>query len=232
MEKFTKKDKSINYELIRTNKKKEYYTTTIIDGVVYFSVPKYATNKDIKLILNQQFLNLYYKINPTEKNIVHFQGKQYNMDYVMASKDEVIIKEKEILVKSIKNTTRYLKSVLYKYFTKVVEEGIYKLMRDVQNDFKEINIPKIIVKHKNGYLGFNCLEKVNVGEYKSKYIQISPIMAKYDSKYIKVLLYHEMCHCFIRGHGKDFWDLLNSKLIDGEKLNKEYKKINYDNDYL
>lgn len=232
MEKFTKKDKSINYEIIRTNKKKEFYTTNIIDGVVYFSVPEYATVKDIKLILNQQFLNLYYKINPTEKNIVHFQGKQYNMNYVIANKDEVIIKGNVILVKSIKNTTRYLKSVLYKFFAKVVEEEIFKLMYDVQKDFKEITIPKIIVKHKDGYLGFNCLEKVNANEYKSKYIQISPIMAKYDPKYIKVLLYHEMCHSLVRGHGKDFWNLLNSKIKDGEKLNKEYKKINYDNDYL
>lgn len=66
----------------------------------------------------------------------------------------------------------------------------------------------------------------------NKCIEISPIIAKYDPKFIKVLLYHKLCHSLVRGHQDNFWNLLNDKLKDGEKMNKEYKNINYNNDYL
>lgn len=226
MERFIKKDKYINYEVIRTNKKKEYYSFNIKDDVVYITVPEYATDKDIKLVLNQQFINLYSKINAKDIYFVHFQGKKYNLKCMKSNSDKVIVKDDEIIIKAINATNRYYKKILYNFYTKVVEEEIVKLIYDAENDFKEIKIPKITVKPLKGYLGL--YRKNHIEEC----IEISPIIAKYDPKYIKVLLYHELCHSLVRGHQDNFWNLLNTKLKDGEKLNKEYKSINYSNDYL
>lgn len=222
MERFIKKDKYIDYEVIRTNKKKDYYSFNIKDDIVYITVPDYATDKDIKLVLNQQFINWYSKINAKDIYFVHFQGKKYNLKCMKSNSDKVIVKDDEIIIKAINVTNRYFKKVLYNFFTKVVEEEIVKLIYDAENDFKEIHFPKIIVKPVKGCLGINHQD----------HIEISPIIAKYDPKYLKVLLYHELCHSLIRGHRQDFWNMLNKKLKDGEKLNKEYKIINYSNDYL
>jgi len=222
MEKFYKKDKFINYEVVRTSKKKEYYCINTRDNIVYISVPEYAKDSDIKIVLSQQFYNLYYKINPLERYVIHYKGKKYQVKCLKSKTDKVIIKEDEIIIKAIKVTNRYFKNVLYKFFTRVVEEEIVNLIYDIQNEFKEIVIPKIIVKTIKGYLGYNYLDR----------IEISPKIAKYDSKYIKVLLYHEVCHSIVRGHGRDFWDLLNKKLKNGEELNKEMNSINYKDDYL
>lgn len=226
MEKYTKKDKTINYEVIRTNKKKEYYCFEIKDDIIYISVPEYATEKDIKLVLNQQFINWYYKINAKDIYFVHFQGKKYNLKCAKGSIDKVIVKDDEIIIKSINMTNRHYKNVLYNFFTKVVEEEITKLIYDAAYDFKEIKIPKIIVKPLKGYMGL--YRKNHIEEC----IEISPIIAKYDPKYIKVLLYHELCHSLVRGHQDNFWNLLTTKLKDGEKLNKEYRNINYNSDYF
>ena len=221
MKQFKKGNKILNYEIIRTDKKKEYYLTKIIDNVVYLSVPSYALDKDIKLVLSQQFYVLYNKIYPLERYVLHFQGKKYALKCLKSNVDQVIVNEDEIIIKAIKITSRYYKSVLYNFFTRIVEEEITKLIYDVSYAFKEITIPKIIVKPISKYLGYNYID----------HIVINPVIAKYDPKFIKVLLYHEICHSLIRGHRRNFWDLLNSKLKDGEELNKEMNSILYE-DYL
>lgn len=222
MEKYIKKDKYLEYEIIKTNKKKEYYLTCIKDNIVYLKVPEHATLKDIKTFISQQFYLLYYKIHPEERYFVHFKGKKYLLDIIKANIDKVIVKEDRIVIKSINMTSRHLKSVLYKFFTREVEMQITKLIYDAQYDFKEVTIPKIYVKPIKGYLGYNYID----------HIKISPIIAKYDSKYIKVLLYHEICHSLIRGHPQKFWDLLNEKLENGQELDNEMCSISYNNDYL
>lgn len=84
-------------------------------------------------------------------------------------------------------------------------------MYDATFDFKEVTILKIIVKTLGGFLGIN----------KGDVIYISPQIGRQAPKYIKTLLYHEICHCMIKNHEKEFYDLLDAKLIDGSKLNKE-----------
>ena len=173
------------------------------------------------MVLNQRFLDLYYKIHPRERYIIHYKGKEYLVKCVKGNCDKVFVNDDEIVIKAVQVTKRYFSSVLYKFFTRVVEEEIYKLMGDVILDFKEINIPKIIVKDIKGYLGYNY----------GDHIKISPFIAKYDVSFIKVLLYHELCHSIVHGHPREFWDVLNSKLENGEALTKKMNNLFF-NDYL
>ena len=221
MERLVKKDKYIDYEIIRTNKKKDFYLASIKDGVVYMNVPEYADNQTIKMVLSQRFLDLYYKIHADEMYVVHYRGKKYAVKCLKSTSDKVIVNDNEIIIKAVQVTQRYFSSVLYKFFTRVVEEEIYKLMGEVIVDFKEISIPKIVVKKIKGYLGYNY----------GDHIEISPRIAKYDTKFVKVLLYHELCHSLVHGHPRAFWDVLNSKLENGEELNKEMNNTVF-NDYL
>ena len=221
MEQYKKGNKILNYIIIKTDKRKEYYLTKIEDSIVYLFVPSYAEDKDIKTVLSQQFYVLYNKIHPEERYFVHFKGEKYSIKCIKSNVDEVIVNKKEIIVKATKVTSRYFKSLLYKYFARIVEEELTKLIYEAQHDFKEITIPPISVKPLTKYLGYNYID----------HIIINPIIAKYDPKFIKVLLYHEICHSLIRGHRQNFWDLLNNKLENGRILNDEMNAIVY-NDYL
>ena len=84
MERLVKKDKYIDYEIIRTNKKKDFYLASIKDGVVYMNVPEYADNKTIKMVLSQRFLDLYYKIHADEMYVVHYKGKSMRSNVLKA----------------------------------------------------------------------------------------------------------------------------------------------------
>lgn len=221
MEKLVKKDKHIEYEIIRTNKKKEYYLASVDDNIVYFTVPEYADDKTIKTVLSQRFYDLYYKIHPEERYTIHYKGKAYIAECLKRSRDEVIVEDEKITIKAMKVTSLYYRNVLYRFFAKTIEEELGKLMDGAKADFEEIEIPKIIIKPIKGYLGYNYID----------HIKISPVIAKFDIKYLKVLLYHEICHSIVRGHKKEFWDLLESKLPGAVALNKELNSIKY-NDYL
>lgn len=224
MARFVKKDRFLDYEIIRTNKKKEYYLTSIQDGVVYLRVPEYATDKDIRLVLDQQFPILYYKIHPQERYILHFRGKPYLVRCVKGKTDRVTVGEGQIVIRAVKVTRRYYKTVLDRFFTQVVEQDLAKLMYDAQYDFREISCKPIVVKPLAGALGRNWLDR----------IEISSTIAKYDPKFVKVLLYHELCHDLVRNHEREFWDLLNRKLPDGEALNMQMRQAGkeYIRDYL
>ena len=221
MEKLVYKDKILYYKVIRTNKKKEFYSFNIENDIVYFTVPEYATDKDIKMVLKQQFFILYYKIHPEERYVIHYFGKKYMVKCSKSKTDKVIVKDNEIQIKASNITSSYFRKVLYSFYTKSIEEELEKLIVQARIDFKEIDIPNIIIKPIKGYLGYNYQD----------HIEISPIIAKFDKKFIKVLLYHEICHSIVRGHPKEFYDVLASKLENGLELNKIMNETKF-NDYL
>ena len=221
MERLVKKDKEICYEVIRTNKKKEFYFIEIKEDVVYIRVPESADNKTIKSVLSQRFLVLYYKVHPLERYVLHYWGKLYKVRCVKSNTDKVVVNEDEIVIKATKVTQRYFASVYYKFLAKLVESELEKLLVQAREDFSEITIPKISVKAIKGFLGYNYIT----------HIHISPRIAKYDIKFLKVLLYHEICHSIIRGHSGNFWKLLEEKLPGGVDLNIEMNTTKF-NDYL
>lgn len=221
MEKLVKKDKEICYEVVRTNKKKEFYFIEIKNDVVFIKVPEYADNKTIKSVLSQRFLDLYYKIHPLERYVLHYWGKPYKVTCVKASVDKVIIKENEIVIKSTKVTQRHFASVYYKFLQTQLESEIESLLVEAKKDFSEIEIPKIVIKNISGFLGYNYIT----------HIKISPRAAKLDKKFLKVLLYHEICHSLVRGHGGEFWKTLEEKLPGAVDLNIEMNNTKL-NDYL
>ena len=184
-------------------------------------MPEQADSKTIKSVLSQRFLDLYYKIHPFERYVLHYWGKVYSVRCVKSKLDKVIVNQDEIVVKATKVTQRYFASVYYKFLAKQIESEIAKLMSEAEKDFSEIKIPKVSVKNIRGYLGYNY----------ATHIIISPKIARYDKKFLKVLLYHEICHSIIRGHSGEFWKTLEEKLPGGVDLNIEMNNTKF-NDYL
>ena len=71
------------------------------------------------------------------------------------------------------------------------------------------------------------------GNYNKRYhrIKLSSLLAKYDYKFIKHVLYHELSHVEVLNHSKEFFSYFESKYPNAKLVRKELKKIKY-NDYI
>lgn len=219
MNQLTKNNKTLFYEIIRT-KKREYHVTTK-ETIVVISAPDYADEKTIKQVLSQQFYYLYYKLHPEEINrTVHYKGKAYKAVCKIGKKNSVVIKDDEIIITSTENKSRAHQNLLRSFYKRTIEEELTKLIYEAQHVFKEVTFPKINVIYLTKFYGryFKIANK----------IQISSVMAKYDLKYLKVVLYHELTHTLEITHNERFFRIFEEKYPGGPKLDDEFKLIKID----
>lgn len=222
MEELKYKNKILYYETIKTDK--DPYLVIIKDDLVIINVPLDAKKETIEKVLMKKFDYFYYRTHKDEmKETVHYKGITYKVKCVKGKKDNVKIKDDMIIVTSIKNEKRYYQAVLRRFYKRTVEEELTKLIFEAQNDFKEIVFPKIKVIYMSGYFGYYT-KTDNV-------VKLSPILAKYDPIYIKVVLYHELTHAIEISHTSNFFITLDKKFPGAVKLDDTLKWYKYD-DYI
>ena len=157
-----------------------------------------------------------------EKHI-HVKGIKYNLVLKKGKKESIVIKDNDFIITSSKVDLCSYRTLLRRYYKRIVEEEITRLIYDAEFDFKEVNFPKIKVLYTvNRYGQYNKIKNE---------IQISSIMAKFDLKYIKVVLYHELAHTHYMNHKQDFLDVMESKYPGSVDLDGEFKDFRYQ-DYL
>lgn len=218
--------KVIEYKIKITEK--NHYSVSYEDNFLIITAPKDYEKIMVEGQIRNRFLDHYYMLHDEEyrkyrgKSAVHLLGKPYTVKIKTATKDEVVVKDDVILIFCKKNTHSQHKAIYNRFLRKTVEEEMEKLLPDAINDFCEIRIPEIVVKPISGTWGYNK----RYGDDRD-HIAIHPIIGRYDPIYIKALLYHELCHCLVKGHRRDFYDLLDSKMPGASELEKEYKAIQY-----
>lgn len=221
--KYYKDGKSIEYELVINDKYP--YVEEIKNKVVYLNVRKKHDKEEVNKIIDRYFNHWYSMIYDKEykkfygKKVVHYLGKPYFAKTKKSNKDEMIIDKDTITIYCKNDTHTQHKAIYRRYLKKAVEQTIVKLYFDVQNDFKDIKIPKIIVK---GLKSKKCF-----GYNKWNEIAIELDLGRYDEKYIKVVLYHELCHFYEIEHSDRFYKILDQKLENGSKIDKELDTIIY-----
>ena len=47
----------------------------------------------------------------------------------------------------------------------------------------------------------------------------------FDEKYIKAIFYHELCHYYVYDHNEQFYEILDKKLENGSKIDKELDEV-------
>ena len=219
--KFNKEGKCIEYELVVNDKYP--YLDEIKNKVVYLNVRKNYDKEEVNRFIDRHFEHWYLMINDKEykkfygKKVVHYLGKPYFAKIKKAEREEVVIEKDTITLYYKKNTTTKPTTIYRRYLKRAVEATIVKLYYEIQNDFKDIVIPKIIVK---GLKGERCF-----GYNEGDIICIERDLGRYDEKYIKSVIYHELCHCYIRDHSEAFYKLLDEKMGDGTKINKEVENM-------
>ena len=216
--------KALPYELVQTDDKRLIYTTFIQDGAVHLYVPPNASVRTAEGVLATRFYDHYYKLYPEEWHVVHYLGKTYHADCRVGKKTGVTIEGDRMIIRASKNTTRARRAVLLSFFKRAVERELVSLMYDAQFDFREIAFPAITVKSLRGYLGYN---------YGDGTVTLSPQIARFEGRFLRELLYHELCHSLVRGHGEDFWAVLEAKFPGAVALEQERHALAYDaKDYL
>lgn len=219
--KIIKDNKSIEIELVINDK--YAFVDEIKNKVVYLNVRKKYDKDEVDRFIDRHFEHWYLMINDKEykkfygKKVVHYLGKPYFAKMKKSDREEVVIEKDTITLYYKKNTTTKPTTIYRRYLKRAVEEKIIKLYYEIQQDFKDIIIPKIIVK---GLKGEGCF-----GYNEGDIICIERDLGRYDEKYIKSVIYHELCHCYIRNHSEAFYKLLDEKMENGTKINKEVETI-------
>ena len=181
--------------------------------------------EEINRFLFKQFDHFYQMINDLEfrkfygKPVVHYLGKAYVPKTKKSNEDRVEIKGDTITVYCKEDTITQHKAIYRRFLKKAVEETIVKIYYEAQRDFPEVNIPNIVVK---GLKSKKCL---GMNAWDTIYLESD--LGRYSEKYIKAVLYHELSHFFVIEHNDDFYRVLDERMENGSKIDKELDKLIY-----
>lgn len=213
---------SFYYEIKRTTKKKIYIR--VKDGIVKVSATKNITLKEVKELFAKHIDFIKEQLILTKKeDIIHVNGTPYKPRYFVGDKNKVMIIGDEIHLYSKDDSLEKYKKILYDFYKKEVEKEVEKLISEAKKDFSEIAFPTISVRFMKSMFG-------NYHKVKH-HVKLSSILAKYDYKYIKFILYHELSHVVEFNHTKKFFAYYEAKYPNAISVRKVFKKIKY-NDCL
>lgn len=213
---------SFYYEIKRTTKKKIYIR--VKDGIVKVSATKNITLKEVKELFAKHIDFIKEQLILTKKeDVIHVNGTPYKPRYFVSDKNKVMIVGDEIHLYSKDNSLEKYKKILYDFYKKEVEKEVEKLISEAKKDFSEIAFPTISVRFMKSMFG-------NYHKVKH-HVKLSSILAKYDYKYIKFILYHELSHVVEFNHTKKFFAYYEAKYPNAISVRKVFKKIKY-NDCL
>lgn len=213
---------SFYYEIKRTTKKKIYIR--VKDGIVKVSATKNITLKEVKELFAKHIDFIKEQLILTKKeDVIHVNGIPYKPRYFVSDKNKVMIIGDEIHLYSKENSLEKYKKILYDFYKMEVEKEIEKLISEAKKDFSEIVFPTISVRFMKSMFG-------NYHKVKH-HVKLSSILAKYDYKYIKFILYHELSHVVEFNHTKKFFAYYEAKYPNAISVRKVFKKIKY-NDCL
>ena len=223
IQKYVKDDKYIYYRLIKSN---EYpFLCEYKDNAVHINVRSNYDVEEINRFLYKQFEHFYQMINESEfrkfygKKVVHYLGKTYFAKTKKSNENRVEIKGDTITVYCKEDTISQHKAIYRRLLKKTVEEAIVKFYYDAQNDFNDIKIPKIEVK------GLRTAKAFGMNSWETIYLSYD--LGRYDPIYIKTVLYHELCHFYVIEHNDAFYKIMDEKLENGAKLDKDLDTLNY-----
>lgn len=219
---FTKDGRTILYELVTDDKYPflcEYEGATLI-----LHIPSKTTQETLERLLYRQFDDFWGNLYDPEyrkfhgKPTVHYKGRPYFPKIKKAKEDGMEIKGDTLILYCKTDTVSQHKAIFRRYLKRAVEEAIVHLYYQAECDFPEVKIPKIMVKYP-GPRAWAC----HTGDA----IYLSAKLGRYGEEHIKLVLYHELCHCFIRDHSDAFYAIFEKKYPNCRALEKAFDKLAY-----
>lgn len=192
-------------------------------GKLIISAPPKTKEKHIIDLINKNHEKLIKMLSlslPLAE--IHINNICYKPRMMVGKHNLCYVDGDEVIIIATKDDLNAYRKVLYAYYKYIVEQEIKNLLPECAKDFNQINIPKIDVKdYKGSRLGVCRLKN---GVYT---ISLSAKLAKYDYKYIRVVLYHELSHVGNMNHSQRFYHHFDDKLPNAKQLQKELKAVKY-----
>ena len=218
----------LDVEIIKKISNKRTYIRCLYPNKVIIKCGRYFNNYDVDKIINEALpfikrsLKKLNENNNVNKDIIHFNGKAYQYEIKLSNYRRVEIENDKIIFYVFSNDDN-LKSIyenfLFDNLVKLVKEEIIKAKKDLNINF-EI---KISFKKVKTYFG-QCYPK-------RKEIVFNIDLMRYDTLYIRSVIYHELAHFYVLNHNEKFYNLLEQVFDNYRHVQKEMKKINY-NDFI
>lgn len=212
------------YVTIKKSNKKIYLR--VKNGDIYFTSPVKLTDDYILNMVKNNYNSIIKAIKkapPAKTNKLHFFGLEYDVIINKSSLNNVYIMDNEIHIYTKKADDNYILRLVHLFYANRLSQFVEKNIEAVKNKFN---------------LNFNItLDYKNVKTYfakcysKRRHVVFSTNLCKYSEFYILSVIYHELAHFYHQNHGIQFYNLLEQKFSNYKKVQKELRKIKYNDIY-
>lgn len=212
---------TFTYDVVKNYKQKNKIIIRVKDKqIVLVSINDDISIDEIENILSKRLDFIKERLPKTNnENIIHVNGVGYRPHFIVGGIPFVRIYGDEIILCALSRDAKEYRKLLNEYYEDIIKEELSKIINTAHYDFKEIKFPTISIEY---FVG-------RFGDYdtRTNHIRLSSILAKYDSKHIKLTLYHELCHTFVPNHSKAFYEIFESKYPNAKNDDLSTRKLHY-----
>lgn len=213
----------INIIIKPTNK---YMYMRVKNDNIIITTPNKVTDLYLNNFINKNkdFIIKRNKTNEEISNKIHYLGEEYNIKIDKCTNNNVYIKDKEIIVETKNLSFKYINTLIESFYNKTLENIVEIYNDKIKSDFNIKYDVKFKYKYQKSIFG-RCYVK-------DKIILLSSKLAKYELKYILLIIYHEYAHFKIQNHQKEYYKHIESVYPKYRLEHKNFRKIRYNEMYL
>ena len=178
---------------------------------------------DVLKIINdhKRFIYRRINVNNTKPQTLHLLGKEYDVKIIESDYENVLVDDSINLFKiyTKNNNPAHNKKIVYDYYKLILKNIVSKYYSEIKEIFNIDFDVKFKYKEIKTYYG-ECFSE-------DKIVILNIKDAKYELKYILSIIYHEFTHFYCHGHGKKFYDFIETKFPNYKKVQQELRKIRY-----
>ena len=223
--KYTFEDLTMDVEINIKPQNKHIYVRIKDDKMIINSYRE-ITNKDLDKIFKTNYDFIKRKLKEKKKilNSIHLFGIEYELKIISSDKNDIKMLDSTLEL--------YVKHLDQAYIRKCINALYEELLKYyINSNFDRIfdNFPDIKEKP---IFKFKMLKSV-YGRYNKKEhsITLSLHLAKYDKKYIELVIAHELTHTLHMNHQKEFYQVLEKAYPGAKKLQSALRKTKYSDFY-
>lgn len=206
-------EKTYNIEIIYKDNKNMYLRIKD-DLKIVVTAPKKIPEKRIKKFIDEN-INYITKVikqkearNEKKQNKFEFLGTLYDICYIN-EKNIILGSSKAFIGKNI-NIDNWYRKEATEIFNQYYDECFEKF-------HESKNKPTLKIRKMKGKWGV-C----NITNHS---ITLNLELIKFETKYLKYVIYHELCHLKHANHSKEFWNLVEKYVPDYKTIRKEMKNV-------
>lgn len=219
----------LNIEIIQEYKprNRRTYIKPRYPNTVIITSPRYLSNDEL-LNLCKKFESYIYKTlkkKPKEKvktNTIHLFGEMYNFKVLYDLYNHIEIVDKDFIC-YIKDDNTNINAIIDEYYYKRTKDFIEYYFDTIKLDMNLNFDIKVSYKKVKTYYG-ECIPS-------RREVIFSINLARYSPIYIKSVIYHELAHFYYRGHGDDFYILMEKKFPNYKRIQHEMRMKRYQDIY-